>query len=251
LDKLKGFIEENFGFSEIILRNKYLDFHQGNHPIVNIAKQLAALRVKEVNKPHVEYSPFYGEIEFEKRYLTGKMNKIKGILYDGLKLLLLYWEILRSNERSPDIIHIVITNRLFGTFAREDGRYHIRSILCSGISLISTAGIVEGPAKPRLFYKLKHQSVALGTNLPIEVFKEQFKGQFIDYNDPNLTEVLKGFVSQALIFNLTGDPFCSEKRCRLFNAHWQAELIDAQVRYGKFCKMHQQFLEKLKLSKNT
>ncbi|NVM55560.1 MAG: hypothetical protein HWN66_17770 [Candidatus Helarchaeota archaeon] len=160
--------------------------------------------------------------------------------------MLFYWDLLPEDDNILDCIHIIITNRLFGTFFTGDGRYHIRSILCSKLSLISTAGIVEGPAKPRLFYKLKHQSSALGTNIPIEIFKDQFKGQFIDYDDPNLTEVLKGFVSQALFFNLKGEPFCSEKDCRLFNAHWQSDLINAQLLQAKFCLKHEKNLEKLR-----
>ena len=250
LEELQKFIEKNFGFSEIFLRGKFIDFHNKDVKIENLAKQLAAIRVKDIYQPHTEYTPFYGEIDFERRFLTGKIKKIKGILYDDLKLLLLFWDLLPTDERTSNKIHIVITNRLFGTFSEGDGRYHIRSILCSRLSLISTAGIIEGPAKPRLFYKLKHQSSAMGTNLPIEVFKQQFKGQFIDYDDPNLTEVLKGYVSQALFFNLTGEPFCSDKTCRLFNAHWQAELIDAQLGHRKFCESHQKSLENFVIKAN-
>ncbi|NVM02037.1 MAG: hypothetical protein HWN67_06855 [Candidatus Helarchaeota archaeon] len=167
-------------------------------------------------------------------------------MYDGLKLLLLYWDLLPNEEDAKEFLHIILTDRLFGTYLKSDGRYHIRAIICSKLSLISTSGIVEGPAKPRLFYKMKQQSSLMGITMPIEIFKEQFKGQFIDYNDPNITEVLKGYISQALFFNLTGDPFCSEKTCRLFNAHWQNDLINAQLVHKKFCERHTKYLKELK-----
>ncbi|NVM52833.1 MAG: hypothetical protein HWN66_03955 [Candidatus Helarchaeota archaeon] len=81
LEELQKFIEKKIGFSEIFLRGKFIDFHNKDNKIEDLAKQLATLRVKDIYKPHVEYTPFYGEIEFEKRYLTGKIKQIKGILY--------------------------------------------------------------------------------------------------------------------------------------------------------------------------
>ncbi|HEY4705069.1 MAG TPA: DUF6775 family putative metallopeptidase, partial [Thermoplasmata archaeon] len=32
--------------------------------------------------------------------------------------------------------------------------------------------------------------------------------------------------------------FCEDPDCRLFNAHWQAELIRAQVESGRLCARH-------------
>ncbi|MFX1293899.1 MAG: DUF6775 family putative metallopeptidase [Promethearchaeota archaeon] len=247
IEELKRFIKETFGNPKIIIRGKFIESHIKNQKLDEVAKELASIRVKNVLKPHLEYTPFYGEIKFEKRYLTGKIKQIKGILYDGVKLMLIYSNLIPNNENLPDLLHIVITDRLIGTYSKGDGRYHIRSIICSGLSLISTAGIVEGPVKPKIFYKLKHQCSAEGLNIPIEILKEQFKGQFIDYNDPNLTEVVKGYISQALFFNLTGMPFCSDKTCRLFNAHWQSELIYAQLVSRKFCVIHNEYLEKFKI----
>ena len=246
IEELRQFIQKSFGFSEIILRGKFFNFYLKNHEIDEIAKKLAAIKVKDVFQPYIEYSPLIGEIEFEKRQLTKKNKHIKGILYDGLKLILLCWDFLPNDKKVSDFLHIIITDRLFGTYFKGDGRYHVRTIICSRLSLISTAGIVEGPAKPRLFYKMKQQSAAMGVNIPIEIFKEQFKGQFIDYDDPNLTEVLKGYISQILFFNLSGEPFCSDKTCRLFNAHWQSDLINAQLVHKKFCVEHSKFLEELK-----
>ncbi|MHA1381111.1 MAG: DUF6775 family putative metallopeptidase [Candidatus Helarchaeota archaeon] len=247
LNEIKNFIKNTFPFTDIVIRRRFINFHTKNRSLEDIAKELASIKVKDIYKPFLEYPPLIGEIEFEKKRLLEENKLNRGILYDGLKLMLLYWQLLPKNEKISNFLHIVITDRLFGTFLKVDGRFHIRSILCSRLSLISTSGIVEGPARPRLFYKLKHQSSIFGMKMPIEMLKEHFKGQFIDYDDPNMTEVLKGYVSQAIFFNLTGDAFCQNKECRLFNAHWQSELINSQLIHKNFCEEHTRMLEKLKM----
>ncbi|MFC1860594.1 DUF6775 family putative metallopeptidase, partial [Chloroflexota bacterium] len=111
-------------------------------------------------------------------------------------------------------------------------------------SIISTTGLVEAPAKPREYYLLKQQYERLGKDLT--ELKERFKGRFIDYEDERLTEVMKGYAMQAILYALTGDPFCEDKDCRLYNAHWQEELIFAQLggEY-EFCGRHTRILDSL------
>jgi len=112
-------------------------------------------------------------------------------------------------------------------------------------SVISTTGIVEAPARPREYYLLKQQYEMLGKDL-LEL-KEKFKGCFIDYEDEHLTEVMKGYALQAVSYSLTGDPFCEDKGCRLFNAHWQEELIFAQLESQyEFCEYHTKVLDSLR-----
>jgi len=110
-------------------------------------------------------------------------------------------------------------------------------------SLISTSGLVEAPAKPREYYLLKQQYEKLGKDLT--ELKASFSRRFIDYGDKRLTEVAKGYVMQAVFYLLTGNPFCEDKGCRLYNAHWQEELIFAQLESEyEFCQRHTQLLEK-------
>jgi len=76
--------------------------------------------------------------------------------------------------------------------------------------------------------------------------KERFKGDFIDYEDERLTEVVKGYVMQAVFYSLTSDPFCDDRGCRLYNAHWQEELIFAQLESGyEFCPRHTGLLQSM------
>ena len=114
-------------------------------------------------------------------------------------------------------------------------------------SLISTTGIVEAPAKPKEFYLLKQQYGLLGgENSTIQKLKEKFKGRFIDYEDERLTEIMKGYVMQAIFFQAVGDPFCDHKGCRLYNAHWQEEVIEAQLgAQYELCEKHQKMLMEL------
>ena len=75
--------------------------------------------------------------------------------------------------------------------------------------------------------------------------KKEFKSRFIDYGDKRLNDVLKGYISQAIFFYMTGEPFCEQKKCRLFNSHWQEDLIHSQVKIGKFCPAHKTFLRSI------
>lgn len=126
-------------------------------------------------------------------------------------------------------------------------RPHIRASIYSSPSVISIPGIVEGPAKPREFYLYKQRYAALRIwELKEDEVKKKFKKQFIDYGDKRLTEVIKGYIAQAIFFYMTEDPFCSKKFCRLYNAHWQKDMIYAQITSGRFCRHHAGMLEKIR-----
>jgi hypothetical protein len=183
----------------------------------------------------------YGEIAYEKRRITGETNSF-GILYDGFLLQRLFTNILPRESHTLKTAHIIFTNRLFGTWDDGNKRYHIRTSLYGIPSVISTSGLVEAPAKPREYYLLKQQYDRLGKG-SIEL-NEKFRGSFIDYEDKRLTEVAKGYVMQAIFYYLNGEPFCEDKGCRLYNAHWQEELVFAQIESEyEFCPRHTRLLK--------
>lgn len=145
-------------------------------------------------------------------------------------------------------IDILLTDKLIATYEESDRRLHLRAAVFSYPAVISTSGIVEAPAKPRAYYLQKQKySLLKAWELKEGQVKREFKDRFIDYHDKRLQEVLKGYVSQAIFFYLNAGPFCANKTCRLFNAHWQEELIASQIKSGKFCKAHQQELKKIKM----
>ena len=203
-----------------------------------LAHEFAAARVRNLTAQEDTGPVAYGEVEYEKRRLLDPTMKALGILYDAQKLATIYADMLGDKQLTTENAHVIFTNQLFGTWDENDKRYHARVAVFGYPSLISTTGIVEAPARPREFY-LKRQ---LGAD-PIQL-KEEFRGRFIDYDDPRLTSVMKGYVAQALFYHMTGEPFCQDKTCRLYNAHWQEELIHAQLTGDDFCPAHTAFLSR-------
>jgi hypothetical protein len=206
------------------------------------ARKLASIKIQDGSRKLVAVQePLYGEIQYERRKILGKTRAF-GVLYDGFHLLRIFSELIPRGERALRFVHIFLTNRLFATWDDGDRRYHARTSVYGPSSVISTTGIIEAPARPREYYILKQQYELLGKDM-LEL-KEKFKGEFIDYQDARLTEVAKGYVMQAVFYSLIGDPFCDDKGCRLYNAHWQKDVIFAQLGSGyEFCPRHAGLLQ--------
>lgn len=201
----------------------------------SLAEKFAQIKIIDPQKKELNPDPLPVEVAYEYKVIS--TQKPSWLLYDGFCLQEIFSKLILPKEHNLKHLHIIFTSRLFGTFA--DSRYHIRVALFSFPTIISTAGIVEAPAKPREFY-LKKQ---LGINH--FTLKDEFRGRFIDYDDARLTEVLKGYLMQALFFHLTGNPFCEDLNCKLYNAHWQEEVINAQIKSSyEFCEEHSKILEK-------
>lgn len=249
LYEIKGYLSEKLGDVEVRLIDESVLHICDDKDMAAIAKELAEAKVRDVNARFSEVEPLYGEIEFEKKLLKNPGKRVAGILYDGFRLMSILGKLLpKDTDRLRDV-HIIFTDRLFGTFDENDRRYHARVLICGLPSVISTTGVVEAPAKPKEFYALKQGYAMLGTAVPFDKLKAEFKGRFIDYDDERLTDVMKGYVMQALFYHLTGEPFCSDGGCRLYNAHWQEELLNAQLGPKEFCERHEQILARLRLQK--
>jgi len=242
LEEITQYLGQKMGKVKIEVRGNPFVSNLPQDKIADYARKIASAKIQEVSKRIVSgQEPLYGEIEYEKRRILGKTRAF-GILYDGFHLLMVFSELIPRGERSIGFVHIFLTNRLFATWEEGDKRYHARTSLYGFPSVISTTGLVEAPAKPREYYLLKQQYKMLGRDL--SELDDRFKGRFIDYGDKRLTEVMKGYIMQAVFYSLTGDPFCEDKGCRLYNAHWQEELIFAQLESGyEFCQRHTTFLK--------
>lgn len=209
--------------------------------IADYARRIAGIKVQDLNqKLSPEPEPLHGEIEYEKRRIQGK-TKSFGIIYEGFHLQRLFLETIPAQERRLELAHIIFTNRLFASWDESNRRYHLRTSVYSLPSIITTTGLIEAPARPREYYLLKQQYESLGKDLT--ELKDKFRGAFLDYGDKRLTEVMKGYAMQAVFFSMTGEPFCEDKGCRLYNAHWQSELLFAQLESGyEFCPRHAELL---------
>jgi hypothetical protein len=219
----------------------FLPEEEKPHRIQHLAEDLALLRIRDATRRDLsDRGPMEGEVAYERRRIESEDFKPFGILYDGFGLQGIYSSLISEDERRLSHCHIIFTNQLFGTWDEDDRRYHARVSVYGFPSIISTTGVVEAPAKPREFYLKKRLGIPLG------ILKNEFRGRFVDHGDPRLTEVMKGYVMQALFYHMTGNPFCDDPDCRLYNAHWQEELIRAQLD-GKyeFCRNHLRFLNRL------
>jgi hypothetical protein len=243
IEEIAQYLTQKMGKIKVEVRGNPFVFNLPQDKVSDFARRIAGTKIQGVSQKILSgQEPLYGEIEYEKRRILGKTRSF-GILYEGFHLLRLFREIVPREECSLEFVHIFFTNRLFTSWDESDKRYHLRTSVYGIPSLISTTGLVEAPAKPREYYLLKQQYDMVGTN-PLEL-KDRFKGRFIDYEDERLTEVMKGYVMQAIFYSLTGNPFCQDKGCRLYNAHWHEELIFAQLESGyEFCQRHSELLKK-------
>jgi hypothetical protein len=196
----------------------------------SFAAELAGSRVLHVDTLKTQGDPpLRGEVEVERRMLREIAEPI-GMLYDATLLAASYAKSIAigagTGSLDPHALHIVVTYRLFGTFDVFDRRYHARTCFFALPSVISTTGLVVAPAKPREYYLARR--FGAGRVGEADVLRA-LEGRFLDHEDRRTTEVMKGYLLQAILYHAAGTPFCDDRKCRLFNAHWQEELLEAQI----------------------
>ena len=208
------------------------------------AKEFALARMKNPDSSTQDFEPMYGELDYEERVVNGDARP-GGVVYDGRLLEEIYSGLV--GRRGLEVASIVLTDRLVSTFSHDDLRHHLRTIVCGFPSIVSIPGIVEAPALPREYYLARQRLEAQGCgDLDLRMLKDSFRGRYFDYKDPRTADVLKGLVLQGVLYHLTLRPFCLHKNCRLFNAHWQADLIRSQIKSGGLCRAHQKQLSDLR-----
>lgn len=205
--------------------------------------------VQDLKKPLYIYDlNYYHSYNYkDKRVVTPnkKIEFIDLVLYDGFLIQKLLQRLIKNFEQKLIFsrLDIVVTDKLLCTFDESDWRYHARSLICGNPTLISTSGIVEGLAKPRdyyyklYFFKENHDI--------IDELKKKYNGQFINYNDPRINDIIEGLVLQSLFYFInSGEPFCQNRNCRLFNAHFQDDIIRINIKKKKICQIHKILLNK-------
>ncbi|MCV0431704.1 DUF6775 family putative metallopeptidase [Nitrosopumilus sp.] len=229
LKKLERIITDTFPVKTEIRKNFFAQHDQ------TIYEKIASCRIFDLKKPFKTHLPstYETQMEIQNKDMS---NKKEMILYDGFELQKVIKEFIPVDENQDDIFQIIFTNKLTCTFDEGDYRYHARTWIGPNPVIISTTGMIEAPAKPKKYY------LDLMTNFneeKTEEIKEKYKGVFLDYNDSRISEISEGYVLQSIMYYETGDTFCEDKECRLYNAHWQKELIHSQVENKKFCSKHQ------------
>ena len=145
-------------------------------------------------------------------------------------------------KNSVEVFHVIFTDKLIGTFDESDFRYHARGVIGSNPTIISIPGMIEAPAKPKQYY------IDMMTNFEnesVEKIKSKYKGEFLEEHDSRLNDVAEGYLLQAIMYYETGEEFCEDKSCRLFNAHWQKDLIYTQVERKTLCQKHLEIIKNL------
>ena len=238
LKKIKKFITDTFPI-EIEIRKNF--FQCTNEEIF---EKIANTRIFDLKKQFKKHVPTIDDIQIEKenKDMSEKENMI---FYDGFELQKIITKFLPMNENTDDILHIIFTNKLTCTFDDDDFRYHARALIGSNPAIISTTGIIEAPAKPKQYYLDLMTSFS---KEKIEEIKKKFKGEFLEYHDSRLHEIGEGYLLQTIMYYETGQSFCNNKKCRLFNAHWQKDLLYTQIENKKLCKKHLDTIKKLQTS---
>lgn len=212
------------------------------------AEKIAACRIFNLRKPYERHNPNASEILFEEANFEDTSKTENIVMYDGFEIQKVLTELIPEEERKPESFHIFFTNKLTCTYDYNDYRYHGRALIGANPSIISTTGIIEAPAKPREYYLELISNYAQGIN--IESIKQKYKGTYLEYNDTRLSQIIEGYLLQAIFYFETGDAFCDKTECRLFNAHWQKDLMYSQLENRKLCEKHLLALNKLNRQNN-
>ncbi len=206
-----------------------------------LAHALARTRVHDINRRDSFCEPLPAEIAFLERHLRRSSGGAFGYLYDAMAAMSAY----RSVLRHKDGLALVFTRQILGTWNEGDLRYHARVLLAGSPSIVSITGAVIAPARPREYYLYQGSARAAGvTDDEIEIKMLEVMGdRFLVYEDPRTPEVLKGYALQAVAYWIFGEGFCEDPDCRLYNAHWQEEMLRAQLGGSyELCERHSRML---------
>ena len=212
-------------------------------PDMDTAYEIAATRIRELDVPFQAHEPTREEIKLEMASAGNTARHRNITCYDGFELQSVLGRLVPRQELSEDTLHVIFTDRLTCTYDGTDRRYHGRAVICSNPSVISTTGIVEAPAKPREYYAKLIAHARMGIN--VDALKEEFRGTFLEYNDARLASIVCGYILQAIFYYETQEPFCTDMDCRLYNAHWQKDLLHSQLAVGRLCQKHQDALDRM------
>ncbi len=217
---------------EIQIKNNF--FKDSNDYIF---ERIAKTRIFDLKEKFTEYNPTTTEILNEKEVYDEQREET--ILHDGFELQKLIIENIPWDD-DKNTLHIIFTDKIICTYDENTARHHARVWIGPNPTIISTTGIIEAPAKPKQYY---FDLMTNFTKEDINEIKRKYKGEFLEYHDPRISDVIEGVLLQIIIHQRTGEGFCEDKDCRLFNSHWQKELLQSQVENKKICKKHEKLFK--------
>ena len=187
-------------------------------------------------------------------------------IYDGFELCDVALKIIDRDESNTtsdshkiqtqqhgNILHVIFTDMTTCTFDESDYRYHARMLTGANQCIISISGIVDGPARPREYYirQMTKRFTAHMSNTTQDSDDNhnsdtcdnaqdtlQNTDNYITRHDVRIPYIVQGLLLQAVTYYETGEVFCTDKSCRLYNSHWQSEMIYTQITNQKLCSKH-------------
>jgi hypothetical protein len=161
-------------------------------------------------------------------------------LYDGYMLADQLGNLLSHDAGA---FHVLFVDDAIGTYDHADMRYHGRALISANPCIVSVRGMCEAPARSREYcIDVMACAAAGGDEREVEL---RYGGQFLTYDDSRLQEVSHGYVMQAVFHFETGEAFCADADCRLYNSHWQSDVIRTQVVSPRLCGRHQDVLRRI------
>lgn len=195
----------------------------------------AFAKVRQLDGAPARREPADLEVAKERRALAGEADP-PGPLYDGPRLMEALHGPLPEALQTPGRPVVVLSDRLVGTF--EGGRYHVRFLVAGHPTIVSPPGFVDGPARDRSFYVAKQ---ALGSARDADRMVDD---DHLTRGDDRLPTCVASALLQALAYADLGDPFCEDGDCRLYNPHWQEELLATMAR-RRLCERHREWIREL------
>jgi len=200
-----------------------------------LAKSFSSAKVMHPFKPFKSgRNPLYGELDFERRRLRGE-TFAAGIMYEARTLAEGLLSVLPAF--SSDVVDVVVTNRLFGTWSDVDRRFHARIFFYAGIGVVSSTGLVEAPALPQEFYRAKAVIEGMGTGITPEILRTEYYDEAILHSHPKMADALAGMIVQSLSIPLGWEYPCDNPECKVFDAHRHRDLVQAQL-FSEKCEKH-------------
>ncbi len=201
---------------------------------LSTAERLAVTKIQDTKRPFSSHIPTHSDIRAEIH------NDIKTNLYDGFELQRVLSSVIDTKHDMDDTLHIVFTDRLTCTFDPNDYRYHARTWIGGNPAIISTTGMIEAPARPREFYLEMWSNPSRAREI-----EERYQEQFLTYHDVRLGAIAKRYALQVALYYMTGEAFCDQRDCHMYNAHWQSELLSSLIKDTSLCAKHRDIIHKL------
>ncbi len=246
IKEIAEFLRDLLPSFEVVVREDPFTHYRGRYDQEKTARRLATVRVVDVMTGALNRTPLAPEIEYELRRVLDPGLKCHGVLYDGYELMELIADMIPVEERNRRTLHVVFTGRLVGTKELGEDRVHARVVILGNPTIVSTVGAVEAPARPREYYlALTLYRNPLIQQAAVSASKSAGGWDWLEHDDPRLTDVMKGYVLQAVFYYFLGEAFCDDPDCRLYNAHLQSELIRSQLLSGRLCGKHERMLRNL------